>query len=252
MTLAFDDALTLIADRTAALRAAVGANEDAPVSSCPGWTGRDLALHLAAVHRSWATVVAAGPATGPPEDEPEVPTGLTGAALRTESEDALAALLDALRAAGPDCGVWSWWGAATSGAIARHQVQEASVHAWDSALIAGSDAPGATLPPAAALDGVDEFLTVGMTEVTAADWKLPAATVVLAATEVPDAWVVRVDGRTPSVRRVAVKDAVGDVTIRGSAADLVLALFRRVGLDMLAVDGNREVAECFVLSFNTD
>lgn len=44
-------------------------------------------------------------------------------------------MLDAMRAAGPDRGCWTWWGNSqapeTSGAVARHQIQEIAVHTYD-------------------------------------------------------------------------------------------------------------------------
>src|SRR5262249_42503921 len=69
-------------------------------------------------------------------------------------------LLDALREAGPDRGCWTWWGASqapqTSGAVARHQLQQFAVHTYDAQVTVGTPQP---LPGDVALDGVDEFLT---------------------------------------------------------------------------------------------
>ncbi|MFD0524021.1 maleylpyruvate isomerase N-terminal domain-containing protein [Paractinoplanes durhamensis] len=68
-------------------------------------------------------------------------------------------VLGALRAAGPDAGCWTWWDRAesprTSGAVARHQLQEVAVHTYDAQLAAGAPQP---LPGRIAVDGVDEFL----------------------------------------------------------------------------------------------
>jgi hypothetical protein len=69
-------------------------------------------------------------------------------------------LLDALREAGPDRGCRTWWGPSespqTSGAVARHQLQEVTVHTYDAAITLGVPPP---LPDEAALDGVEEFLS---------------------------------------------------------------------------------------------
>ena len=141
-TLSFSAALALIDDRAAALRsAATAAGETVPVPGCPDWTVADLVAHLGEVHLSWAAIVAAGPASEPPPDEAIGTTEPYGD-LMTWSADATARLLSALSAAGPDRMCWTWWeetGVApnTAGAVARHQVQEAAVHAFDAQLAAG-------------------------------------------------------------------------------------------------------------------
>jgi uncharacterized protein (TIGR03083 family) len=69
-------------------------------------------------------------------------------------------LLDALRQAGPDRGCWTWWGPSespqTSGAVARHQLQEVTVHTYDAPITLGVPPP---LPDETALDGVEESLS---------------------------------------------------------------------------------------------
>jgi uncharacterized protein (TIGR03083 family) len=158
---AFTDLLTLIGDRSAALRtAAASADADARVPGCPDWSVHDLVAHLGEVQRFWAAAVAAGPSAGPPDDEQvadRTPTGELLAWFTGSTE----ALLTALREAGPDRGCWTWWESSgapmTAAAVARHQVQEAAVHARDAQQAAGRPEP---LPSAVAADGLDEFLTV--------------------------------------------------------------------------------------------
>lgn len=69
-------------------------------------------------------------------------------------------LLDALREAGPYRGCWTWWDASqspqTSGAVARHQLQEVAVHTYDAQVTVGAPQP---LPDEVALDGVDDVLS---------------------------------------------------------------------------------------------
>jgi hypothetical protein len=68
---AFDDLLSQIEDRSAALRAAAaGTPAQARVPGCPDWSLHDLIAHLGGVQRFWAAVVQAGPADGPPDDVP--------------------------------------------------------------------------------------------------------------------------------------------------------------------------------------
>jgi uncharacterized protein (TIGR03083 family) len=136
---------------------------DVQVPTCPEWTLFDLVQHLGQVHRFWAATVAAGPADAPPagiasEGAPAAPRERE--ALLAWSVASTEQLLSALREAGPDRGCWTWWGKSqspqTSGAVARHQVQEATVHTYDAQITVGAPQP---LPDEAALDGVDEFLS---------------------------------------------------------------------------------------------
>jgi uncharacterized protein (TIGR03083 family) len=128
---------------------------DAPVPTCPDWTLRNLVQHLGDGRRKWAAIVADDPAPtgGPaaPDDRAAVPAWLTASTQE---------LLGALRKTGPDRGCWTWWGRSespqTTGAVARHQLQELTVHTYDAQPAVGAPQP---LPAAIALDGVDEFLT---------------------------------------------------------------------------------------------
>ncbi len=119
--------------------------------------------HLGEVHRYWAAVVNTGPAAAPPAKSAS--EGVEAAprereALLAWSAPSTQQLLGALREAGPDRGCWTWWGASespqTSGAVARHQLQEITVHTYDAQITLGAPQP---LPVEAALDGVDEFLS---------------------------------------------------------------------------------------------
>lgn len=164
MTPPYEELLSLIDDRSAALREAVAAapDRDARVPGCPDWTLTDLAAHLGAVHRFWAGAVTMADPTGPPGDA-EVGDQLPHGDLVAWSAESARLLLSALRAARPDTPVWAWWAASgtplTAAAVARHQVQEAAVHAFDAQETIGKPEP---LPAAVAVDGVAEFLSVGL------------------------------------------------------------------------------------------
>jgi len=235
----FAEMLTLIEDRSAALRAAADqAGLTARVPGCPDWSVRDLVTHLGEVQNFWAAA-AASPADGPPsEDQVDREPGddLMGWSAR-----ATATLVAALRAAGPDRPCWTWWeesGAPmTAGAVARHQVQEAGVHAFDAQQAAGRSEP---LPGDVAADGIGEFLTVGMASL--GPWPHRPGAVALAADDGP-AWVVSLSG--DGARAVAADEAGGagpDARLRGSASDLVLALYGRQVAGKLTVDGDQELA----------
>jgi uncharacterized protein (TIGR03083 family) len=237
--------LELIAERSTVLRSAIAGALDAPVPGCPEWTGRDLVAHVGEVQRSWAAVVAAGPADKPPAEE-EIAEVEPSGDLLDWSERGTEMLLAALREAGPDRGAWTWWGEpACTGAIARHQVQEAAVHAWDAEETVGR---AGALPAEIAIDGVDEFLSVELA--ISGGWPHDPGSVGLAAEDAPDLgwWVVL----TAEGGRLERGEAGGDAVIRGEASDLVLGLYRRRGLDMLTVEGDRDLAKHFIGWFPTD
>jgi hypothetical protein len=124
---------------------------------------------------------------------------------------------------------------ATAGAIARHQVQEAAVHRVDAELVAGTAAP---LHADVADDGVAEFLQVML--------DIPKGTVLrpvrLRATDTGSEWQAGGDG----------PDREAVVTVSGTASDLVLALYGRISLAALTVDGDREAAEALLAAASTE
>jgi uncharacterized protein (TIGR03083 family) len=234
----YPEYLTLIDDRSAALRAAVD-DLDARVPGCPAWSVRDLVVHLGQVQRFWAMVVAAGPADGPPSRE-SVPGAVPAGDLLEWSAASTEALVSALRDAGPDTPCWTWWptsGAArTTTAVARHQMEEAGVHAWDAQDAIGKSEP---LPGAVALDGVGEFLQV--TYGAEGSWPDLPARVDFAADE-GRSWVLdlselgaQLDPREPG--------GTADATVRGPASDILLALYRRIPISDLQVDGDTALVD---------
>jgi uncharacterized protein (TIGR03083 family) len=238
----FADMLKTIEDRSAALRAAAtAAGPEARVPGCPDWSVRDLVAHLGEVQRFWAATVSAGPADAPPGEDQVRDTEPTGD-LMAWSAASTAELVRALAQAGPDVACWTWWtgtGApATSGAVARHQVQEAGVHAFDAQEAAGRAEP---LPRGVAADGIGEFLTVGMA--TMGPWPQEPGSVALAPADAAT-WIVGLD----SAGARAVQRDPGDgqhkpgAWVRGTASDIVLALYGRHLRADLVIEGDRELA----------
>ena len=236
----FPELLSLIVGRSAALRDAAAAGDlSARVPGCPDWSLRDLVAHLGGVQRFWAVTVALGDPSRPPSAEERGDREPHGDLLEW-FEESTRTLVTALRAAGPEAPSWTWWGASgaplTAGAVARHQVQEAAVHAWDAQEAAfGKPEP---LPAAVAVDGVAEFLSVGLGSLGA--WPHRPARVQFQAIEGPS-WTVDLSpsGATPDPA------ASGEpvTRIQGTASELVLALYRRIPLADVRVDGDREVAD---------
>lgn len=239
MTLEFPDLLRLIDERSMAFRAAIAAapSLDAQVPSCPEWTLFDLAKHLGGVHRSWAATVAAGPAPAksPAVDAPPAPRERE--ALTAWLADSTEQLLSALRESGPDRGCWTWWGGSqspqTAGAVARHQVQEAAVHTYDAQLTGGAPEP---LSVEVALDGVDEFLSTCCAGPYS--WPYEPCAVDYEATE-GRSWRLTLTADGVRVTPGSAPDA--DASLRGTAGELVLALYARVPINSLKVDGDGRI-----------
>ncbi|MFS8198459.1 maleylpyruvate isomerase N-terminal domain-containing protein [Streptomyces sp. CWNU-52B] len=247
-TPAFDDLLDLIQDRSAALRDSVAESVgvtgspglEARVPGCPDWTLRDLVEHLAQVQRFWAAAVAAGPGEKPPPQAPapEPAGGALSVDLLGRSAAATQELIAALRAAGPAAGCWTWWAdagvPATSEAVARHQVQEAAVHAFDAQLAAAAPRP---VPTAVALDGIAEFLDVS--HGTAGPWPHEPVVVGLH-TDEGRSWLVDL---TASGSRVVDGPRETSAALYGPASDLLLTLHSRLPLTGLRGEGDRATLE---------
>ncbi|AXO38118.1 maleylpyruvate isomerase N-terminal domain-containing protein [Micromonospora sp. B006] len=243
--LTFSDRLRLIDDRSAAFREAVAAapDLDAPVPTCPGWTLFDLARHIGQGRRSWAATVAAGPeASGrAAPGGPGAPRERT--ALRDWLAESTEQLLAALRDAGPDRGCWTWWDTSQSpqncGAVARHQLQEIAVHTYDAQLTVGAPQP---LPVEVALDGVEDFLFTCCA--TTVPWPYEPAVLDYHLTE-GGWWRVRLspDGVQVTCLPAGADAGPADTAARSTAGDLVLALYGRIPLDALGIEGDRQVLD---------
>ncbi|MFJ5268537.1 maleylpyruvate isomerase N-terminal domain-containing protein [Streptomyces sp. NPDC088358] len=248
-TLEFPVLLRLIDERSAAFRAAVASapSLDVQVPTCPEWTLFDLAQHIGEGRRAWAATVAAGPAPAKSAAEGAPAAPREREALPAWLAESTEQLLDALREAGPDRGCWTWWGASqsprTSGAVARHQLQQIAVHTYDAQVTTGTPQP---LPTEVALDGVEEFLFTCVATTSA--WPHKPTAFDFHATE-GRSWRLTVDsdgarttrvpapGPTPATAAHEDPDAAG-VSVRGTASELVLFVYDRIPADSLRIDGD--------------
>ncbi|MEV4682308.1 maleylpyruvate isomerase N-terminal domain-containing protein [Streptomyces kurssanovii] len=251
-TLEFPALLRLIDERSTAFRAAVASapSLDVQVPTCPEWTLFDLVQHLGEGRRSWAATVAAGPAPAKSAAEGAPVAPREREALRAWLAESTEQLLDALRKAGPDRGCWTWWETSqspqTSGAVARHQLQEIAVHTYDAQITVGAPQP---LPAEVALDGVDEFLSTCVATTSA--WPHKPAAVDFHASE-GRSWrlALSADGarttRRPGPGTISATAAGQDpdaanASARGTAGELVLVLHDRIPINSLKLDGDRRI-----------
>lgn len=211
-----------------------GADPDAVVPACPGWTVHDLAGHLVSGHRWSAAIVLTGSkqaVPGPGQD----PVG------RFEASGE--ALLAALRTVDPGEPCWNFAHVdERAGFWARRRMHELVVHGVDARQACGLPV---TLDPELAADGIDEVFHVflpWMRQRGAAH--AVTAPVSIQAVDTGDLWTLTpVADAPPRVDRVA-GEAVA--TISGTATDLYLAVWGRAPTATLAIEGDQTAGTAFL------
>ena len=125
----------------------------------------------------------------------------------------------------------------------RRQAQETAVHRWDAQRAVGRPEP---IEPVLATDGIDELLEVwGTTILGGRDGIDIGGSVRLVATDAPvEPWTLWTDDGVFSVSRSDHR-VTADVTVRGSASDLLLLLWRRIPADAvsLTVEGDDHILD---------
>lgn len=238
-----ETAAALVAEN--ALFAALLADADpgTPVPACPGWTLRELGVHVGRGDR-WAAMIVRERSQEflHPRQAPDgSPTGPLPEWLAAGPR----ALLDAVAASGATTPVWTIVGPRPAAWWLRRRLHEVAVHRADVALALG--VPYAA-DPALAADGVAEWLDLLVAR-GAAGGEPPLAdgmSLHLHATdpELGEAGEWTVHGDAGGVRW-AHGHGKATVAVRGAAADLLLALLRRIPTDdaRLAVFGEQAVLE---------
>jgi uncharacterized protein (TIGR03083 family) len=199
-------------------RAAEMAGFDAAVPACPGWTVRDLVIHVGGVHR-WAgdlvenaretfdTEAGAAVGTGPADDE-------LLAWLRSGRD----ALVTTLRAAPADRTCFTLWKAPDARAFwARRQAHETAMHRADADAAAGL---ATDYGDAFAVDGIEEILYGFAGRKKAYE----PTTLLLSAGS--DSWHLTMGADGVRVRP-GDSDEAADATIAGTPTDVYLWLWNR-------------------------
>jgi uncharacterized protein (TIGR03083 family) len=209
---------------------------DLRVPACPDWDLRGLASHMGHIHR-WARAAVRDGAAPDPDLIESPPEGVDDLARWVrDGADALAAELTSVPEGRP---VWHPFPVPRDPSVwPRRQAQETSVHRWDAQDAVGA---AASIDAEMSADGVDEYFGVMLPRmlqrgaVTLPD-SAPAVRVVC--DDAPGTWTVRAaDGRP------VLEDAAEPVAqVRGSAEDLLLALWGRRDVERLEVDGDRGAA----------
>ncbi|WP_133176525.1 maleylpyruvate isomerase family mycothiol-dependent enzyme [Nocardioides currus] len=130
------------------------AEVDAPVPSCPGWSLRDLVVHLGGVHQ-WA---AHAVLDGNPHLRPEPPAGTGRHELTTWYRRHASHLVEVLTSTAADAPAWTLDDRHPTAAFwRRRQVHETVMHVWDADHALGQRRP---IDPPLAWDGVLEVRDV--------------------------------------------------------------------------------------------
>jgi uncharacterized protein (TIGR03083 family) len=249
-SLTFDRFCDEIVAQTDLLTAHVrDADMTGPVATCPGWNLGQLLRHVGGDHR-WAEEVVRSRATTPVSDDLAndlaAYTQEDGAVLAPWLTEGATRLSTALRAAGPDTPVWTpaedrsaalFW--------ARRMTHETVVHRADAALATGTLF---TLDEDLAVDAVEEWLEFSTVSEAyeprpdAPDLLGPGRTLHFHATDA-GAWLVDLTGDRPVWRPEA--DEAATATVRGSATDLLMLLYRRPAPDV-ETRGDQDLLELWL------
>lgn len=195
------------------------ADPDTPVEHCPGWTVRDLAVHLGGVHQWVVHAILAGD----PSLTPEPPEATEDLAEWYDRQ--ATALVDLLEGTPPDAPAWTLdRDDPTAGFWRRRQVHEVVVHVRDLEHALGATTP---IDPVLAWDGVREVVDVLLPrQVRLGRTPEPTTAVRLVPTDVTG----------PGAAVLGQDDAV---ELRAPAERLLLLLWHRAdvaGLDPRAAD----------------
>lgn len=233
---------------------------DLPVPTVEGWTVQDVVRHTGRVHRRVAAYLAAPLDADPGLVARSADALSPGPACLSEYAEAHGTLLGALAVLDLDAPVATFLGPRPGAFWVRRQAQEVSVHVVDAtdALAAAGGPPSPPPAPDVAIDGVDEWLRFFLATL----WQRRAGRL----PESFDGRTLHLHGTDPAVAgprgepldaewlltfadgavTVETGHAKGDAAVRGSAADLLLVLWRRRPLGTVDVVGDRAVVEQLV------
>jgi len=230
---------------------ALDADPDIEVPSCPGWTILDLVHHLSYVYHRHLSHLSRGVATDP--QLPSIDEG-TPADQRPVAPEAIAyfdeqaaRLMTTLEALDPEMPAWNWAPQAKKVAFwDRRLALETAVHRWDAQMAIARAEP---IEDRLAADGVSEvldtWLPAGGTRRKGPTDKFGVAQ--LYATDTDDEWFLRLRGQGVALLDTdTILDSEGPdtrVSASGTASDLLLALYGRVGFDVLELAGDESLLE---------
>ncbi|MGQ0837266.1 maleylpyruvate isomerase N-terminal domain-containing protein [Actinokineospora sp.] len=218
------------------------ADPAAPVPTCPEWTLTQLVRHVGRGDR-WAGMIVRDRADAP-VDPRAVPDGKPTGDLDDWLAQSPQVLLDAVAATGPDTPVWTFMGPRPAAWWIRRRLHETVVHRADVAL--ALEVPF-VVDPAVAADSVSEWLSLVVGRKVDTPALAAGTTLHLHATDdglgEAGEWLVHggAEGLTWEHGH-----AKGAAAVRGTAAELLLALLRRLPAERVQVLGDAEVVHTWL------
>jgi uncharacterized protein (TIGR03083 family) len=238
------DYLSVIAADSERIAELASAHPQEPVPACPDWKGFNLLIHFTEVQQFWVWVTRLGGAAPDRAERPVFDEKIDEVeAARAATADLIAAFTEA----GMDAPTWVWWTTDNRDTVlgsVRRQAHEALIHRVDAEQTAGLDS---VIDPELAADGIAEFLERMISDVAPSSWTAASGLIELHATDVNQRWYVRLDeaGAHLDVQ----PEGPTLATISGPAYDLDLTLWRRSGWNTLTFEGDLDVIEDFLTSF---
>lgn len=219
MTMDFTDHIRRDA---AMLREVAGRDLGAAVPSCPGWTLADLLYHVGEVHELWAEIARRGETGQPTEAEYPDPPRPSDADLPQWAAGCTERLITAIDKLDPAQPLWNWSQAPKVGAfVARRMAHETAVHRVDGQLASGTPNP---IDRELAVDGIDEYLKVFLAS-AGAYARAEEGAIRFAPSDHPHTWTAVLAAPGPTMHRDVGSPA--DLTVRGPASDVLLAMWLR-------------------------
>lgn len=202
-----------------------------PVTSCPGWSGADLTLHLGNVY-AWVCACL-GVTERPLWSKSSPRKGQDIADWFVEQHHEVCWRLGALR---DDHKCWTLFPAQSGTQFwTRRQAHETAIHLVD---LGGPSR--ASFDAAFADDGIDELL-LGFTHLIHTVFESPS-TLAVTTTDTLSSWTVHLGAAGIEARRGSVSP---DCEVKGGARDVYLALWNRGAEGELTVEGDAAVWHLF-------
>lgn len=203
------------------------------VPSCGDWTLEALIEHCATVWTFVRSSITAGTRV-----DPATITRPPGSVSQWHA-DAFESLTGLMTDRAPDAEAWSWDPEQQSMSFWwRRMAHESTMHRWDAEAALGI-AP-APIAPELAVDGVNELFDVYVRLRLPGGFAGNGETVHLHATDADGEWVIT---RTPDGMQVERAHAKSDVAARGSAQDLLLFVWGRIGPEQLETFGRIDLLD---------
>lgn len=227
-----DYAAAFLAENRAFAELVGNADESTPVPTCPGWTLKQLFRHVGRGER-WAAQIVRDKL-----DQPLDPRSVEGGKPPPDPADAISwlhdgarRLVDAVALTGTETPVWTFLGPRPASWWLRRWLHEVAVHRADAAIALGAEF---SLPAEQAADGITEWLERVAIQAGRDGAALPLEdgnTLHLHATDPglgeAGEWTIGVEAGRITWSH---EHGKGTAALRGGAAELLLALLRRVPL----------------------